>query len=176
METEFEVRILEIKPEKIIKKLEKIGAKKIIERNMKRYVYDFTPKQAGSWIRLRDDGQKITLAIKEITNDNIDGTKELEIKVDDFTKTNELLEKLGYKNKGYQENKRTTYELDGVEIDIDEWPKIPPYMEIEGKTKEEVEKTVKKLGYTMNDTTGINNIKIYKKYGINLDKIKTLKF
>ena len=39
MKTEFEVKILNINIDDIIKKLEKIGAIKITERNMKRYVY-----------------------------------------------------------------------------------------------------------------------------------------
>ncbi len=176
MKTEFEIRILEINPEIIIKKLEKLGAKKIIERNMKRMVYDFKPKQKGKWIRLRDDGQKNTITVKEITNDSVSGTKEFEIEIESFEKGKELLEKLEYKPKAYQENKRTSYELDKTEIDIDAWPKIPPYLEIESDSEKKVWETVKKLGYKKEQTTGINNIKIYEKYGIDLEKIRELKF
>ncbi len=34
-----------------------------------------------------------------------------------------------------QENKRCHYILEDVEIDIDSWPMIPDYIEIEGKMK-----------------------------------------
>ena len=89
---------------------------------------------------------------------------------------NLLLEKLGYLNKGYQENKRISYILNNVEIEIDFWPKIPPYLEIEGKSIEEVENIIKLLGYKTSQTTSINTTDIYKKYGIDIENIRDLKF
>lgn len=175
MKTEFEIRILEIDVNDMIEKLEKLWAQRIAEREMRRFVYDFSPKKEWSWIRLRFDWTKTTLAIKEIQNDQIDGTKELEISVEDFDKTNLILEKLGYKFRNYQENRRISYKLDNVEIEIDFWPLIPPYLEIEGKTIEDVEKAVNKIGFDMQQTTSINTIKIYKQYWIDLDSIKELK-
>ena len=53
---------------------------------------------------------------------------------------------------------------------------IPPYIEIEGKTKEDVEKTVKLLEFTMEQTTGLGVSKVYEKYGINIHTYKELKF
>ena len=116
------------------------------------------------------------MTIKEIHNDKIDGTKEIEIVVDNFEKTNLLLNKLGYLPKNYQENKRVSYKLDGVDIEIDFWPRIPPYLEIEGNSIKVVENIVNKLGFKMSQTTSINTIKVYKKYGIDINIIKELKF
>jgi len=90
-------------------RLEKVGAKFINNYNQRRYIYDFNPVQKRKWIRLRTDGEKTTLTIKEIKNDGIDGTKELEIEVSDIESTNLILEELGYKARSYQENKRTRY-------------------------------------------------------------------
>lgn len=168
--------MLEVDVPELETKLHTLKAKKIGGRVQKRYVYDFNPKKEGSWVRLRTNGTKTTLTIKEIHSDNIDGTKELEITVDDFEKTNQLLEKLGYKNKGYQENKRVSYELDGVQIEIDFWPKIPPYMEVEAKSAKQVEETLRKLGFDPAHATSVNTTEIYKKYGINIEKMKVLKF
>ena len=176
MDTEFEVKILDIDVDNIISKLESLGAKKLKEKDQKRYVYDFSPKKENSWIRLRTDGGKTTLTVKEIENHKINGTKEIEISVDDFEKTNLFLEKLGYSNKGYQENKRVSYILDNVEIEIDFWPKIPPYLEIEGKSIQEVENIIKLMGYEKSQTTSINTTEVYKKYGIDIENIKELKF
>ncbi len=175
METEFEVRILDIDVEQIKNKLEEVGAKKHLERSMRRYVYDINDNK-DTWIRLRDNGQTITLTIKEIHHDGIDGTKETEIEVDDFEKTNLLLNKLSFLPKAYQENKRISYKLNNVEIEIDFWPKIPPYLEIEAKSTEEIEKTVKLLGFKMNQTTSIGVKKVYQKYNLNIDDFKELKF
>lgn len=177
MKTEYEFRILEINKEKMIKKLEKLGAKKVGEFNQKRYVYDVQPKQENKWIRLRTNGATTTLTYKSIKSDTINGTKEIEIEVSDFEKTNELLEKMGYKNKGYQENNRIQYILNNTEIDIDTWPMIPTYMEIEGKSEEEVIQTSKILNVDESKITMLNCKDIYEeKYGIDIDTIKELKF
>jgi len=175
METEIEVKILEINVPEIINKLNKINATKIKEKFQKRYTYDFNPIKENSWIRLRTDETTTTLTIKEIHNDNINGTKELEIIVNNFEKTNQFLNKLGYTKKNYQENKRISYKLNNVEIEIDFWPQIPPYLEIEAKTIKEIEKTVKLLGFKMSQTTSINTKKVYQKYNININSIKELK-
>lgn len=173
MKIEYEVKILDINVKDILGRLEKLGARKIIERNMKRFVYDL---KDNSWIRLRFDGQKTTLTIKEIKDDSITGTKEIEVVVSDFDNANIILERIGFKAKAYQENKRISYKLDDVEIEIDFWPMIPPYIEIEGNSIKDVENIVEKLGFQMSQTTSINTIKVYDKYGIDLNSIKNLKF
>ena len=136
--TEYEVRILEINHQEMVKKLKSLGAKLQFDSLQERMVYDLKPKQENKWIRLRTNGKKTTLTIKDLEAKTIDGTKELEVEVSDFTTTNEILETLGFKHRGFQQNKRTQYILDGVEIDLDKWPLIPEYMEIEGKSKKEV--------------------------------------
>ena len=165
MHTEYEVRILEIDHDEMVKKLEGLKALKKFSALQRRYVYDFIPVKESSWIRLRSNGKETTLTIKDIEAKTVDGTKELEIVVDDFDKTNLILEKLGYKNRGYQENKRTQYILDGVEIDLDKWPLIPEYMEIEGKDEESVYKTLEKLGIEKDKIVTLDVSSIYNKYG-----------
>lgn len=176
MDTEIEVKILDINVEEIKEKLKVLGAKILKERNMRRYVYDLIPKKDNSWIRLRDNSDFVTLTIKEINNDDIDGTKELEIKVSSFDKTDEILRNLGYEYKRYEENKRISYNLDGVDVEIDFWPEIPAYVEIEGKTAEDVKRVVEKMGFKIEDTTSINTMKVYNKYGLDLNSKKEWKF
>ncbi len=176
MATEIECRILNIDPEQFKIKLAEIGASKIMDRLQRRYVYDLDPQDKNRWIRLRDDGQKVTLTVKEIHSDDIDGTEETEIVVDDFDQTDLMLNKLGYQHRAYQENKRSSYEYEGVEIEIDSWPKIPPYVEFEADSIDKIQNVVEKLGYTMSDTVSIGNVKIYQQYGINIHDFKELKF
>lgn len=176
MNTEYEIRVLEINKQKLIEKLEKLGAEFKGDNEQRRYVYDVIPKEDGKWIRLRTNGKKTTLTYKNVVDTTIDGTKELEVEVSDFEKTNELLENMGIKNRGYQENRRTQYVLNGVEIDIDSWPMIPTYVEIEGKNEDEVLKTLNLLELPKDKVTTLNVDSVYKKYGINLKDIKVLKF
>lgn len=177
MNIEYEIRVLEIDVADMIKKLEELGAIKVGEWNQRRFVYDTKPRHDSKWFRLRTNGEVATLTYKNVEKNSIDGTKELEIEVSDFDKTNELLELMGYVNRGYQENKRIRYMLNGVEIDIDSWPMIPTYMEIEGSSKEEVENTLKLLSVDNNKITTLNCDDIYRQiYNINLDEIYNLKF
>lgn len=81
-------------------------------------------------VRLRTNGVKNTITVKEIIdNQVIDGTNELEVEVSDFNIANLILKELGYVPRNYQENYRIIYNLNGVQISIDTWPKIPTYVE-----------------------------------------------
>ena len=142
-----------------------------------RYVYDLKAAQKGKWIRLRTNRKKTTLTYKDIVSKTIDGTKEVEIVVDDFDKTNEFLEIIGFENKGYQENSRIQYFLNNVEIDIDSWPMIPTYLEIEGNSSQEVNEMQNLLEIDSSKLTTLNCEDIYKEfYGIDISTIKELKF
>lgn len=177
MNIEYEARILEIDKDKLIKRLNKLNVKFVGEFNQKRYVYNIIPKADGKWLRLRTNGKKTTLTYKSVEKNSIDGTKELEIEVDNFENTNSLLELAGIKNKGYQENNRVQYVLDDVEIDIDTWPMIPTYVEIEGKSEESVLNIIKKLGINDKKITTLDVQSLYKEiYNIDITKIDILKF
>ena len=75
--------------------------------------------------------------------------------------------------KGYQETKRTEYVLDDVIFDIDRWPLIPEFMEIEGKNKEDVFKIIEKLDIPKEKviTSGA-----YEHYGIDSSELENLNF
>ena len=177
MKTEYEIRVLEINKEEIVNKLKKLGA--IMKGNFKqkRYVYDLKPAENGKWIRLRNNGNVTTLTYKDIVSNTLDGTKEVEFEVEDFDKANEFLEKIGFINRSYQENERIQFILNNVEIDIDSWPMIPTYMEIEGESEEEILNIKRVLNIDESNVTTLNCDDIYRQiYKIDISKIKELKF
>ena len=177
MHTEIEERILEIDKEKVIKKLEELGAKKAGEWFYRRYTYDFTPKRENEWIRLRTNGVETTLTYKNVETRELDGTKEFEIEVSDFEETNKMLEVLGYNYKNYQETKRIRYYLNDVEVDIDTWPMIPTYMELEGPSVEKVKEVEELLEVDKSKITTLYADEIAEQiYGIDILAIKELKF
>lgn len=177
MITEIEERVLEIDKDKVIAKLEELGAKKIGDWHQKRYVYDFIPKRENEWIRLRTNGKETTLTYKNIESKDISGTKELEIVVSDFEETNQLLRIMGYTPRSFQENLRTRYYLDHIEIDIDTWSLIPTYLEIEGNSEEDVKRVEKLLELNESKVTTMNCQDIYlEEYGIDINQIEELKF
>ena len=176
MDTEVEARILNIDKEDLINKLEKLGAKFIGDWLQIRYVYDFKPIDKNRWIRLRTNGIETTLTIKEIHDKTINGTRELEIKVDSLENTHLILEKLGYKRRSIQENKRIRYILNDVEIDIDTWPHLNTYVEFEGNSEEEIIKVIKLLDYKYEDAITDDAQDIYMSLGYMQEDLNYLKF
>lgn len=166
---EYEAKVLDIDPAAVADLILSKGGKEVSTPTLqRRYVYDITPGDEGKWIRLRDTGSKTTLTVKEIAHDGIDGVQETEVVVSDFNAANELLGKLGFTPKSYQENRRSSFTLVGVELEIDEWPMIPPYLEIEGPSPDEVYRVAALLGYDKDQLTSENTTKIYARYGIDL--------
>ena len=176
MYNEYELRVLNVDKEKFIKNIKKHGAKFINNYEQKRYVYDFNPIDENKWIRLRTDGIKTTLAIKEHKDDTIGGTEEVEIEVSDMERTDLILEKLGYYKRSVQENRRTRYVLDNVEIDIDTWPKLNTYVEFESNNEENIKKVLNKLKIDIKDTTTMNAQGMYLALGYTQEDMNDLRF
>jgi adenylate cyclase, class 2 len=173
---EHEAKVLDIDPEATIRLiLAKGGQASGAPRLMHRYVYDIVPGDHSKWIRLRRDGTETTLCVQVMHSDAIDGTHEVEVTVDHFAATSELLALLGFVPKSYQENRRTSFTLDGARLEIDEWPQIPPYLEIEADTRDDVIRVAALLGYHQGQLTAANTIDVYARYGINLSSIRELR-
>lgn len=176
MPTEYEAKILDIAPGEIATLITAKGGTQTREPTlMRRRVYDIISGDASTWIRLRDTGSETTLCVKKIHDDTIDGTEEVESGVDDFDTTNELLGMMGFRPKSYQENRRTSFTLDGARLEIDTWPLIPPYLEIESESRDHVLQVAAILGYPEEQLTAENTTKIYGRYGIDLNTIADLR-
>lgn len=109
------------------------------ERLMRRCNFQFsTDFSAGKkWARIRDEGNKITMTVKEITDINsAAGTLESEIIIDNFDKGCAILTACGLHRMSLHENKRETWSIDGAEITIDSWPDLDPILEIEAESVE----------------------------------------
>ena len=176
MNPECEVRVLDIDVDEICKKLEEFGAEKTGEYDQKRYVYDVIPKEEGKFIRLRTNGLKTTLTYKDKKYTSMSSTKELELEIEDFDKAHMLLTAAGLNIDKYVENKRISYKYSDVEFDIDCYPMIPPYMEIEASDEDTVNEYISKLGLSDHEATFDSLKKIYAKYDIDFYSMKEIKF
>jgi len=175
MNTEYEIKVLDINTADVTLRLQELSFSKPVILNFKRYVYELKD-QRTAWIRLRTDGEHATLTYKNFISNSIDGVQELEITVDDFSKTHELLTVMGYEYKTYQENKRTLYKNTDVEIAIDEWPHIPTYLEIEAENEATVKKYLADMGLESHSQTSEPTSFVYEKYGLDINAYKRLTF
>jgi adenylate cyclase class 2 len=149
---EIEARFLEVDKESLIKKLKDLGAvdegeglineKHFIDQNS-----DWVKGPTVQYIRVRTLKNKSYLTFKKRVDSSIHGTTELEIEVSDYDKTCEIMLATGLKLVANRQKLRHTFKLDNVAIDIDTWPKIPAYAEIEGESEEAVKEIAAKLGF-----------------------------
>ena len=150
MQTEIEAKFPDIDAENLRRKLKELGATQehpelLMRRNNYDYPEDRLDAQSG-WVRVRDEGPIVTLSYKHLLDRSLHGMKELTIVVDSFDKTCEFLEAIGMEVKSYQETKREKWLLGAVEVTLDTWPWIPTFVELEGKTEENVKTVATQLG------------------------------
>lgn len=175
MYTEFEATFTNIDKDDIRNRLKNAGAKLIRPEFMQKRVVFNLPQGheiPGGWLRVRDEGDKITMSLKIVNGDKIEDQKETQLTVNSFDEAATILETIGCDKKAYQESKRELWELDGAEITIDEWPFLEPFVEIEGKSEEEVKNVSEKLNFDYSKAKFCAVDVLYsEKYGISQDKI-----
>lgn len=181
---EIEARFLEINPEEIQEKLKKLGVKKAFDKVFKEAIVQ-PPVGKGfeEWektrkrIRVRDSGNKVELTLKENVKWGLAETKEIEFEVPSFEKAVEFLESINLEVKRLQEKRRVSFQTEGVHVEIDYWPWIPPCLEIEGESEELVKTWAKKLELDWKKADFRDAKKVYlENYGIDVDKLKEVSF
>lgn len=133
----------------------------------------------NKWIRLRKSNDKVELTTKHVFDKEemaVQAVKEREVNTSSFEETNSILESIGIVRRSYQEKIRYSYELDGAEIEIDLWPMLKPYMEIECDDVQVIERIISGLGFENKEIVSTNTQQLYKKIGIDLQETPELKF
>lgn len=153
MHTEYEARFLDVDVTALLDKLNAETAMRLMPRTlMRRIVFKNSDIEGrGGWLRLRDEGHRVTLTYKQTTGgpSAIDTTLEAEIVVSDFELTKNLLEAMGFTALRYQENYREEWKFGEVTLDLDTWPDLPTFLEIEGPDEESVRDAATNLGLSL---------------------------
>lgn len=151
MQTEIEVKFLNINHDVIRAKLKKLGA--VCEqpmRLMRRAIFDFPDgrfqkNNHSQRLRVRDEGDKITVTYKQ--KNDTPYPYEIETTVGSFDEMIKLFEAIGLVAVSFQESKREIWRYKEVEVVLDEWPWLEPYIEIEGADEPTIQNAAKELGY-----------------------------
>lgn len=151
MQQELEAKFFEIDPTDVRRRLTEAGATCVSpERLMRRKTYDYPDRHlatVSAWVRVRDEGDKVTMSFKQMKDRSMQGMNEAFVKVNSYEDACAFLEAIGLTQKAFQESRRETWELDECEIVIDWWPWVPPYVEVEGPSEELIRATSEKLGF-----------------------------
>lgn len=156
---EVEVKILDIDRKKVENKLISLGAKKVFDDEMHAVLFDFkgdSLKKSKMTLRIRKEGGVSFFELKEVVPaKHAKIRKEHRIKISDFEEMRYILEFLGLKPWLIMNKHRTSYELNGVHFDFDNYKDehefVPEYLEIEAGDEETVYKYAKMLGFKKED-------------------------
>ena len=183
---EIEAVYLDINKEEIEKELRAIGAEKTGDIFYRHSSYDYPDLRLdkdNSWIRLRDEGDKIILAFKKrlgVTSQdgstNDEGMEEIELEVSSYEETAHFLKKIGMVEKHEAEKKRSRWQKREIIFDIDTWPSIPTLLEIEGPSWEEVDSAARLLNLDPENKKVCSVNQIYKIYGLDVDDYLKISF
>lgn len=164
MNTEIEAKFLHINRDELREKLRSVGG--VLEyplRTMRRIVVQSDAmKDDGAYVRVRDEGDKVTLTYKRKDSNTVDGIQEAETEVKDFDTAATILQGLNFPWVSYQESKREKWHVGDVEVVLDEWPWISPFAEIEGPTEEGIREVAQKLGFSWGDAVFGSVMQVYR--------------
>ncbi len=148
---EIETKILEVDKEKIRKILESLGAKEV--QNTRLTVDWYSPEGVGKkkhdwYLRIRTGGNgksETTLKSAPKITGNIKQVEEITVQVDDPTSMGKIFEKIGLVCSAHQEKDRVSWLYKGWRFDLDQYPGMPAYLEIEGESQAHIEEAIKLL-------------------------------
>jgi adenylate cyclase class 2 len=145
---EYEAKFLSVDVAGLQTRLTTLGAVQAFPRTLlTRKIFEDDALAGGAWIRLRDEGTRCTLTLKQVTDStSIDGTTEIETEVTDLPATAEILSRLGLHEVRYQENYREEWRWGQIAFDFDTWPGLPTFVEVEGPDEASVREAVGAVG------------------------------
>lgn len=148
--TELEVKLYLNDLPTLRQRLEALGAQlsqpRVHEINLRFDTPDGSLTRSLQVLRLRQDTDaRMTYKGPGDTTGGVHARRELEFTVSDFETARALLEAIGYQVSLMYEKYRTTYELDGVHVTLDEMP-YGDFAEIEGLDPESIRAVARKLG------------------------------
>ncbi|MGB7957795.1 MAG: CYTH domain-containing protein [Minisyncoccia bacterium] len=158
MAYEIETKVLDIDPEAIKKKLLDSGASKTQETTLSIDWYRIKGIKEGEdpWflrIRSNSEGQhEVTWKARSDILGIARKHKEINFAIYEPGKLADLFEELGLERYAHQDKQRISFTLKDWLMDIDSYPNMPPYLEIEGTSEEHVLKAIVFLGLQKNRT------------------------
>lgn len=177
---EIEVRFLEVDVENLKLKLLKLGAQDCGLDHLNETIFyglDFPTPAAGKFVRLREYKDRTVLTFKHRVEISATGTIEYEFNVSDAQEAKKFLEALGLFVCRFVEKKRHTFELGNIKVDIDFWPQIPPYVEIEGPSEKDLKEISRKLDLDWSKVVFLDAMHLIEKYcHIPFSKLKYFTF
>lgn len=174
MAHEIETKVLDIDVGQVQATLESLGAKKTNDTRLIVDWYRNTGITEGNdpwYLRIRSNSEGVHEVTWKAKSEVLGASrkhKEINFHIEEPEKLADLFAELGLEQYAHQEKDRVSYELAGWHIDIDQYPGMPAYLEIEGESEEHIQEALAKLGLTEHPTSpeGERTL-IQNRYGLN---------
>lgn len=175
---EIEARWLNLDPNEMRRRLEKIGALREGSYFFKEWIFtkpEWKPKNKR--LRVRSDGERGWVTLKTNETFEVASTQEVEMEVSNPELAVELIKATGLPLVRHQEKKRESYELGEICFELDFWPKIPMVLEIEAPTEAGVRTGAELLGLKWEDAVFVDQAYVHRDhYGIDIFNIADYRF
>src|SRR3989338_1139042 len=158
MTHEIETKVLEIDKDEIIKKIISVGGKKTGETRLNVNWYRLRGTKEGDeqwFLRIRSHSQgkhEVSWRAKSETLGIARKHEEINLFVEDAEKLGKIFEEIGLEKYAHQEKDRTSLTLKNCPLEIDEYPGMPAFLEIEGESEESIKERIKLLELEKNKT------------------------
>ncbi|MBI4276563.1 CYTH domain-containing protein [Candidatus Uhrbacteria bacterium] len=176
---EVETKILNVDAKSIAVTMQKIGAEKVLETRLIVGWYGprgLTHNGDDPWfLRIRTySGERHEVTWKG--KSDILGTsrkhKEINFTVSDPVSLGDLFEELDLEKYGHQEKDRVSWIYKDWRFDLDQYPEMPAYLEIEGKDEAHIQEAIQLLGLQDHKTSSEGErVLIQKEYGLDWFKM-----
>ena len=170
---EIETTVLDIKKDAIEERMKELGAEETLRT---RFVVDWfhpigTKEGEDLWflrIRTTSDGRStITWKGKSTVEGGARSHREINLSIGNSAEFGEFFEVIGLERYAHQEKDRISWRYKDWAFDLDEYPGMPPYIEVEGTSAEHVQEGIRLLGLEGNRTSTVGErILIQKEYGL----------
>jgi adenylate cyclase class 2 len=158
MAFEIETKVLDIDEKKVIKSLILLKAKKIQKTTLTVDWYRPIGTKEGEdlwFLRIRSNSEgkhEVTWKAKSNISNGVRKHKEINFNIDTPEQLSDLFQEIGLEKYAHQEKIRTTFSLKDWTFDIDQYPGMPAFLEVEGPSEKSVKKAISLLGLESNKT------------------------
>jgi len=171
MPKEYEYAFFDFKKNDIISKIKEMNGKLKGVYLFKVQMFIHPLETPGTYIRVRDEGFRTTITYK-FKDSKSKFEDEEEVNINDFDSGVNILLGIGCKKKYYMEKIREIWQVKNTEIVFDTDPGVDDRLEVESKTKTELNKMVKYFGLKLEDKQD----RYMNLFGIVIPKTIDLKF
>ncbi|MFA6314831.1 MAG: CYTH domain-containing protein [Candidatus Paceibacterota bacterium] len=158
MAIEIETKVLDIDKDQVIRLLISLKAKKIQETTLTVDWYRPIGTKEGEdlwFLRIRSNSEgrhEVTWKAKSKIRSGVRKHKEINFNIDSPEQLSDLFQEIGLEKYAHQEKIRISFLLNDWRFDIDQYPGMPAFVEIEGPSEPSIKKAMKLLKMENNKT------------------------